>query len=128
MNSSRCSNHVTSLSPFSSYHLYLGCKEKERSEEQKRKKSEEYLLVNFPADVRKNLRGIVLPEDQEKGTRGEAKGGGGGGLRKGVGQGKTSQGTLDYHCTATQRELTQTHEPHIPLCNPPCIAHDPPHR
>ena len=53
------------------------------------------MLVNFPADVRKNLRGIVLPEDEDEGTRGEAKGVGG--VLKN-GQGKTSQGTLDYYC------------------------------
>ena len=33
-----------------------------REAEQLRKKSEEYLMVNFPADVRKNLKGIILPE------------------------------------------------------------------
>lgn len=64
-------------------------------------------MVNFPADVRKNLRGIVLPEDKEEGTRGEAKGGG---VLKNGQEGKTSQGTLDYHCT--QRELTNLYPKH----------------
>ena len=86
----------------------VGPKERERGLEQKRKKSEEYLMVNFPADVRKNLRGIVLPEDEEEGTRGEAKCGEGMEKKKKE-KGKTSEGTLDNHCTAQrERELTQT--------------------
>ena len=65
-------------------------------------------MVNFPADVRKNLRGIVLPEDEEEGTRGEAKSGGGG-LKEKKEKGKTSQGTLENHCTA-QRENSPKHK------------------
>ena len=84
-------------------------------------------MVNFPADVRKNLRGILLPEDQEKGTRGEARGGlkgggqggGGGGGGGGGSQGKASQGTLDCHCTPRETHLCPKHP--IP-CNP-SIAH-----
>ena len=49
-------------------------------------------MVNFPADVRKNLKGIVLPEDseEERGTRGEARSG-----VKSRGEGKTSLKTLE---------------------------------
>ena len=36
-----------------------------REDEKLRKKSEEYLMVNFPAGVRKNLKGIVLPENED---------------------------------------------------------------
>ena len=36
-----------------------------REEEQIRRKSEEYLMVNFPADVRKNLKGIMLPKNEQ---------------------------------------------------------------
>ena len=49
----------------------------------------------------------MLPEDEEEGTRGEAKGGG---VLKNGQEGKTSQGTLDYHCT--QRELTNLYPKH----------------
>ena len=50
-------------------------------------------MVNFPADVRKNLKGIVLPEDfeEERGTRGEARSG----VKKSRGEGKTSLRTLE---------------------------------
>ena len=77
---------------YSYLHVFLGSKERERCEERQRKKSEEYLLVNFPADVRKNLKGIVLPEDseEERGTRGEARSG-----VKSRGEGKTSLETLE---------------------------------
>ena len=37
-----------------------------KSSERKRRESEEYLMMNFPADVRKNLKGIILPEDEDK--------------------------------------------------------------
>ena len=62
--------------------------------------------MNFPADVRKNLKGIVLPEDseEERGTRGEARSG-----VKSRGEGKTSLETLDFHPTCIHlllRELT----------------------
>ena len=36
-----------------------------RDKERKRKESEQYLMVNFPADVRKNLKGIVLPANDK---------------------------------------------------------------
>ena len=36
-----------------------------REEEKLRRRNEEYLLVNFPCDVRKNLRGILLAADKE---------------------------------------------------------------
>ena len=32
--------------------------------ERKRKESEQYLMMNFPADVRKNLKGIILPPEK----------------------------------------------------------------
>lgn len=49
--------------------IFLGEQSKERDIEKARKASEEYLMVNFPADVRKNLKGIILPQtkcDEEK--------------------------------------------------------------
>ena len=48
--------------------------------------------MNFPADVRKNLKGIVLPEDseEERGARGEARS-----RVKSRGEGKTSLETLE---------------------------------
>ena len=42
--------------------IVLGEESKERDIEKARKESEEYLMVNFPADVRKNLKGIILPQ------------------------------------------------------------------
>ena len=42
--------------------IFLGEQSKERDLEKARKESEEYLMVNFPADVRKNLKGIILPD------------------------------------------------------------------
>jgi hypothetical protein len=36
-----------------------------REEGKIRKQSEEYLLVNFPCDIRKNLRGILLAADKK---------------------------------------------------------------
>ena len=41
--------------------IFLGEQSKERDLEKARKESEEYLMVNYPADVRKNLKGIILP-------------------------------------------------------------------
>ena len=35
-----------------------------RDKERKRKESEQYLMMNFPADVRKNLKGIILPQEK----------------------------------------------------------------
>lgn len=35
-----------------------------RDKERKRKESEQYLMMNFPADVRKNLKGIILPPEK----------------------------------------------------------------
>ena len=35
-----------------------------RDKERKRKESEQYLMMNFPADVRKNLKGIILPQER----------------------------------------------------------------
>ena len=43
-----------------------GEQSKERDIEKARKESEEYLMVNFPADVRKNLKGIILPQTKSK--------------------------------------------------------------
>jgi len=40
-----------------------------REAEKLRKKSEEYLMVNFPANVRKNLKGIILPEKETETER-----------------------------------------------------------
>ena len=42
------------------------CAPREREEEKLRKESEEYLMVNFPAGVRKNLKGILLPDKKSK--------------------------------------------------------------
>ena len=46
--------------------ISLGDQSKERDSEKARKESEEYLMVNFPADVRKNLKGIILPKSREE--------------------------------------------------------------
>lgn len=46
--------------------IVLGEQSKERDIEKARKESEEYLMVNFPADVRKNLKGIILPQTKSK--------------------------------------------------------------
>ena len=45
--------------------IILGDQSKERESEKARKESEEYLMVNFPADVRKNLKGIILPQTKK---------------------------------------------------------------
>ena len=45
---------------FNFYFVIIG-----REEDSLRKKNEEYLLLNFPCDVRKNLRGIRLAEDKK---------------------------------------------------------------
>ena len=39
----------------------------------KRKESEEYLMVNFPVDVRKNLKGIILPDTDDQSRTDEDK-------------------------------------------------------
>jgi hypothetical protein len=39
----------------------------EREAARRQKRSEEYMMVNFPADVRKNLRGCLLPEPGGRG-------------------------------------------------------------
>ena len=46
--------------------IFRGDQSKERESEKARKESEEYLMVNFPADVRKNLKGIILPQTKTK--------------------------------------------------------------
>ena len=46
--------------------IFLGEQSKERDLEKARKESEEYLMVNFPADVRKNLKGIILPQTKSQ--------------------------------------------------------------
>ena len=46
--------------------IFLGEQSKERHLEKARKESEEYLMVNFPADVRKNLKGIILPQTKSQ--------------------------------------------------------------
>lgn len=40
-----------------------------RDKERKRKESEQYLMMNFPADVRKNLKGIILPPEKNDADR-----------------------------------------------------------
>ena len=40
-----------------------------REEEKLRKMSDEYLMVNFPAGIRKNLKGIILPEKEDASKR-----------------------------------------------------------
>ena len=46
--------------------IFLDGQSKERHLEKARKESEEYLMVNFPADVRKNLKGIILPQTKSQ--------------------------------------------------------------
>ena len=44
-----------------------------RDKGRKRKESEEYLMVNFPVDVRKNLKGIILPDPDDQSKTDEDK-------------------------------------------------------